>query len=118
MAQAARATDLTDDQKDCLVSRTIIDKKSDTITFFAFDEEQELSENTASFDALLHLIDAEAEITKIAPGSPTPCGWGDVTISGKPLQVKEGGLLVMPANQPHALKVVKKFEMILTMIRS
>lgn len=95
-------TDLTDYQKDSLVSRTIIDKKSGIITFFAFDEEQELSENTAAFNALLHLIDAEAEIT----------------ISGKPLQVKEGELLVMPANQPPALRVVKKFEMILTMIRS
>lgn len=81
-------TDLTDYQKDSLVSRTIIDKKSGIITFFAFDEEQELSENTAAFNALLHLIDAEAEIT----------------ISGKPLQVKEGELLVMPANQPLLLE--------------
>jgi quercetin dioxygenase-like cupin family protein len=55
---------------------------------------------------------------KLPLEAPPLAGGGDVTISGKPLQVKEGELLVMPANQPHALRVVKKFEMILTMIRS
>jgi len=84
------------------VSRTIIDKKTGTVTLFAFDEGQGLSEHTAPFDALVYLLDGEAEIV----------------ISGKSLRLKEGEIVIMPANQPHALKAVKKFKMILTMIRS
>ncbi len=72
------------------------------MTLFAFDEEQGLSEHTAPFDALVYLLDGEAE----------------VVISGKTLSLKEGEIVMMPANQPHALRAVKKFKMILTMVRS
>ncbi|MCK5008858.1 MAG: cupin domain-containing protein [Deltaproteobacteria bacterium] len=91
-----------DYQEGSVVSRTIIDKKTGTVTLFAFDEGQGLSEHTAPFDALVHLIDGEAEIT----------------ISGKPLRLKKGEMVIMPAGDPHALKAVKKFKMILIMIKS
>jgi quercetin dioxygenase-like cupin family protein len=83
------------------VSRTLIDKKTGTVTLFAFSEGQGLSEHTAPFDAFVHLIDGTAEIT----------------ISGKSITVKGGELVIMPANEPHALKAVEKFKMILIMIR-
>ncbi|MBL7074843.1 cupin domain-containing protein [candidate division KSB1 bacterium] len=101
-AQAVRLIDLADYQEGSVVSRTIIKKKTGTVTFFAFDEGQGLSEHTAPFDALVHLLDGEAEIV----------------ISGKPLYLKKGEMVIMPANQPHALRAVKKFKMILIMIRS
>ena len=96
-----RLVELVDYQKGSVVSRTIIDKKAGTVTLFSFDEGQGLSEHTAPFDALVYLLDGEAEIT----------------ISGKPLHLREGELTIMPANQPHALKAVKRFKMLLTMIR-
>ncbi|MFA4910692.1 MAG: cupin domain-containing protein [Desulfobacteria bacterium] len=102
VAQAIRLIDLADYQEGSVVSRTIIDKKTGTVTFFAFDEGQGLSEHTAPFDALVYLLDGEAEIV----------------ISGKPLRLKEGEMVIMPANQSHALRAVRKFKMILTMIRS
>ena len=102
VAQAVRLIGLIDYQDGSVVSRTIIDKKSGTVTLFAFDEGQGLSEHTAPFDALVYLLDGEAE----------------VVISGKALRLKEGEMVIMPANQPHALKAVKKFKMLLTMIRS
>ena len=101
-AQAARLFDLVGYQDGSVVSREIIKKETGTVTLFAFDEGQGLSEHTAPFDALVHLLDGEAEII----------------ISGKPLRLKEGEIVIMPANQPHALKAIKKFKMILTMIRS
>ncbi len=101
-AQAIRLIDLADYQKGSVVSRTVIDKKTGTVTFFAFDEGQGLSEHTAPFDALVYLLEGEAEIV----------------ISGKALHCKEDDMLIMPANEPHALRAVKKFKMILTMIRS
>jgi len=85
-----------------VVSRTIIDKKAGTITLFSFDEGQGLSEHTAPFDALVFLLDGEAEIS----------------ISGKPFHLREGEMIIMPANQPHALKALKRFKMLLAMIRS
>jgi quercetin dioxygenase-like cupin family protein len=100
--QKARAADLVDYQSGSVVSRTIIEKKTGTVTLFAFDKGQGLSEHTAPFDALVHLLDGEAEIV----------------ISGKALRLKEGEMVIMPANQPHALRAVEKFKMILTMIRS
>jgi quercetin dioxygenase-like cupin family protein len=102
LAQAIRLVDLADYQEGSVVSRTIIDKKTGTVTFFAFDEGQGLSEHTTPFDALVYLVDGEAEIT----------------ISGKPVRLREGEMIIMPANQPHALRAVKKFKMVLTMIRS
>jgi quercetin dioxygenase-like cupin family protein len=100
--QITRLTDLADYQEGSIVSRTIIDKKTGTVSFFAFDEGQGLSEHTAPFDVLVYLLDGEAE----------------VIISGKPFRLKGGEMLIMPAKDPHALKAIKRFKMILTMIRS
>jgi quercetin dioxygenase-like cupin family protein len=100
--QAIRLVDLADYQEGSVVSRTIIDKKTGTVTFFAFDEGQGLSEHKAPFDALVYLLEGEAEIV----------------ISGKPIRVKGGQMVIMPANHPHALKAIKNFKMVLTMIRS
>jgi quercetin dioxygenase-like cupin family protein len=97
-----RLADLVAYQKGSVVSRTVIDKKVGTVTLFSFDEGQGLSEHTAPFDALVHLLDGEAEIS----------------ISGKPFHLREGDMTIMPANQPHALKAIKKFKMLLIMIRS
>jgi quercetin dioxygenase-like cupin family protein len=100
--QAIRSVDLADYQEGSVVSRTIIDKKTGTVTFFAFAEGQGLSEHTAPFDALVYLLEGEAEIV----------------ISGKAIHLKGGEMVIMPANHPHALKATKNFKMILTMIRS
>jgi quercetin dioxygenase-like cupin family protein len=89
-------------QEGAVVSRTVIDKPAGTVTVFAFDKGQGLSEHTAPFDALVNVIDGEAEIT----------------ISGRPLRVKKGEMLIMPANDPHALKAVTRFKMMLVMIKS
>jgi len=100
--QQIRLIDLADYQEGSIVSRTILDKKTGTVTFFAFDEGQGLSEHTAPFDALVYLIDGEAEIV----------------ISGNPFHLKGGDMVIMPANDPHALRAITRFKMILTMIRS
>ena len=94
--------DLIDYQADAVVSRQILKAKTGTVTVFAFDEGQGLSEHTAPFDALAHVLDGEAEIT----------------ISGKAHQVRAGEMIIMPANKPHALKAVCRFKMMLVMIRS
>jgi len=101
ISQPSQLIELADYQEGSVVSRTIINKKTGTVTFFAFDEGQDLSEHTAPFDALVYILDGEAEIT----------------ISGKPVKVSEGEMLIMPANQPHALKAIKRFKMVLTMMR-
>lgn len=101
-AQPAKFVDLIEYQDGSVVSRTIIDKETGTVTLFAFDEGQGLSEHKAPFDALVFILDGEAE----------------VTISGKPSLLKSGEMLIMPANEPHALKAIARFKMILTMIRA
>ncbi len=95
-------TDLLDYQDDAVVSRTIIDKKTGTLTLFSFDEGQGLSEHTAPFDALVYILDGEAE----------------VTISGTVNRLTKGKMIIMPANEPHALLAIKRFKMMLVMIRS
>ncbi|MCJ7508205.1 MAG: cupin domain-containing protein [candidate division Zixibacteria bacterium] len=102
IGQVLQLADLIDYQTDSVVSRTIINKKTGTVTLFAFDRAQGLSEHTAPFDALVYILDGEAK----------------VSISGKPFHLKEGEMIIMPANQPHALKAVKKFKMLLVMIKS
>lgn len=102
VAQVIKLVDLADYQERSVVSRTIINKKTGSVTFFAFDEGQGLSEHTTPFDALVYLLDGEAEII----------------ISGKPRHLKQGEMIIMPADQPHALKAVEKFKMILIMIKS
>ena len=84
-----------------IVSRTIVDKRGGTVTVFAFDENQGLSEHKAPFDALLLVIEGET----------------DVTISGETSRLKEGEMIIMPTNKPHALRAVTRFKMILIMIR-
>lgn len=100
--QALILRDLVAYQEGSVVSREIVRKATGTVTVFAFDADQGLSEHTAPFDATVYILDGEAEIT----------------ISGKPLMVREGELVIMPANEPHALRAVKRFKMLLIMIRS
>ena len=94
--------DLVNYQTEAVVSKTIIEKKAGTVTLFAFDQGQGLSEHTVPFDALVQVLDGEVEIK----------------ISGKPFNLKQGDIIIMPANEPHALIAVKSFKMLLTMIRS
>ena len=85
-----------------VVSRTLIKKPTGTLTLFAFDQGQELSEHTAPFEAIVHVVEGETELT----------------IGGQPIRAKEGEMVIMPANIPHAVKAVTRFKMLLTMIRS
>lgn len=93
---------LIDYQSNAVVSREIINKKSGTVTVFAFDQGQGLSEHTAPFDALVYIVDGKAQIT----------------IAGKDFSLKAGEMIIMPANEPHALKAAHKFKMLLVMIKS
>lgn len=102
LGQVNDLTKLVDYQRGSVVSRTIINKKVGTVTLFAFDKGQGLSEHTAPFDALVYIIDGEAE----------------VTISKKNLLLKGGQMVIMPANKPHALKATQRFKMMLVMIKS
>ena len=101
IAKAADLAALVDYQSGAVVSRTIIERNTGTVTLFAFDRGQGLSEHTAPFDALVHVIDGEAVIT----------------IDGHELNVKSGEATIMPANRPHALKANARFKMMLVMIR-
>ena len=89
-------------QPGAVVSRTVIDKSAGTVTVFAFDEDQGLSEHTAPYDALVQVIDGTAEIM----------------IGHKPHIVKVGEMIIMPAGKPHSLKAKPRFKMILVMIRA
>jgi quercetin dioxygenase-like cupin family protein len=102
LGKAANLAHLVAYQAGAVVSRTIIDKKTGTLTLFAFDADQGLSEHTAPFDAFVQIIDGGAAIT----------------ISGKDFHLKQGEMIVMPAGQPHSLKALEKFKMMLVMIRS
>jgi quercetin dioxygenase-like cupin family protein len=84
-----------------IVSREILRKSAGTVTVFAFDKGEGLSEHTAPFDALVVILDGRAAIT----------------ISGKTQQVKKGEFIIMPARKPHALKAVQRFKMALILIR-
>ncbi|MGZ6346388.1 MAG: cupin domain-containing protein [Anaerolineales bacterium] len=93
---------LAEFQVGAVVSRQITKADAGNVTLFAFDVDQELSEHTTPFDALVQVLDGEVEIK----------------ISGKPFLLKAGESILMPANHPHALKAVKKFKMLLTMIKA
>lgn len=95
-------SDLVDYQEGSVVSRTVINQKTGTVTLFAFDKGEGLSEHTAPFDAMVYIIEGESE----------------VTISGKPFHLKDGNMIIMPANEPHALKAITRFKMLLVMIKS
>lgn len=101
-SQPAKMADLVVYQDGSIVSRTLIDKPAGTVTLFAFAQGQGLSEHTAPFDALVHILDGEAE----------------VAIAGKPHHLQPGETILMPANVPHALKAPKPFKMLLIMVRS
>jgi quercetin dioxygenase-like cupin family protein len=100
--EASRVVDMIAYQDGAVVSRVLVKRPTGNVTLFAFDAGQELSEHTAPFDALVHVLDGTAE----------------VSIDGRPYRLAAGDALVMPANRPHAVKAVARFKMMLTMIRS
>lgn len=102
MVEVSKLVELVDYQEGSVVSRTIIKKEKGTVTVFAFDRGQGLSEHTAPFDALVYVIEGEA----------------DVTVSGEDFPVKSGEFTILPADEPHALQAAERFKMVLTMIRS
>ena len=101
-SQVLNLAEMTNYQEGAVVSRQVTKAEAGNVTLFAFDKDQGLSEHSAPYDALVHVLEGQAE----------------VTISGKPFQLKMGDAIIMPANQPHALKAVQKFKMLLTMIRA
>jgi quercetin dioxygenase-like cupin family protein len=101
-AKTLKAENLIEYQEGAVVSREIIRKNTGTVTIFAFDRGEGLSEHTAPFDAMVQVIDGKAEIT----------------ISGNKNVLEKGDMIIMPANESHALQALERFKMILTMIRS
>jgi quercetin dioxygenase-like cupin family protein len=101
-AEPTHLANLVNYQDGAIVSRTLIKRPTGTITLFAFDEGQSLSEHTAAYEALACVLDGE----------------GEFTISGKTVRVKTGEAVLLPANQPHAVSAPARFKMLLTMIRS
>jgi quercetin dioxygenase-like cupin family protein len=101
-AQVVRVTELVSYRDNAVVSREIVKKPTGSVTLFAFDEGQGLKEHTVPFDALVQVLEGEAEIS----------------IAGKPHRLQGGEMILLPANQPHALEALKPFKMILTRIRS
>jgi quercetin dioxygenase-like cupin family protein len=101
-AQILRIAELVDYQDGSIVSRIVVKAETGSVTLFAFDEGQDLSEHTVPFDGLVHVLEGEVEIK----------------ISGKLFHLRSGDAIVMPATEPHALKAVTRFKMLLTMIRA
>lgn len=102
IAQPLTLADLVQYQPGAVVSRTLIDKQIGTLTLFAFDNGQGLSEHTAPYDAFVQIVDGAA----------------DITIAGHDHRVAAGQMIIMPANLPHALRAVGRFKMLLVMIRA
>jgi quercetin dioxygenase-like cupin family protein len=96
-----RVVDLVSYQDGAVVSRIVVKAETGSVTLFAFDAGQELSEHTAPYDALVQVVDGDAAIT----------------IAGRPYRVGAGEMILMPAHQPHALRATSRFKMLLTMIR-
>ena len=101
-SQILKFNELVAYQDGSVVSRQITKADAGNVTLFAFDKDQELSEHTAPFDALVHVLDGNAEIK----------------ISGKAFNLQTGEAIIMPANEPHALRALTPFKMLLTMIRN
>jgi quercetin dioxygenase-like cupin family protein len=101
-AQVSRLADMAAYQDGAIVSRQVIKAETGNVTLFAFDAGQELSEHTAPFDALVHVLDGEAE----------------VTIAGQGFALQTGDAIILPAGQPHAVRARSRFKMLLTMIRA
>ena len=102
ITEAKQLAGLVAYQKDAIVSREIVSKETGTITIFAFDDGQGLSEHTAPFDAFVYVPEGRAEIT----------------IAGTPHLLGQGDMIIMPAHVPHAVKAVDAFKMLLVMIHS
>ncbi|MCP5063474.1 MAG: cupin domain-containing protein [Ignavibacteriae bacterium] len=102
ITEILKTNDLISYQDDSVISRTLVKKDTGTITLFAFDEGQGLSEHTAPFDALAQIVEGNAEIK----------------IDGKVFSLESNEMIIMPANKPHALKALSKFKLLLTMIKS
>ncbi len=100
-SEVLNMAELVSYQDGSIVSRQITKAEAGNVTLFAFDKGQELSEHTAPFDALVHVLDGETEIR----------------ISGKPFHLKTGDAIIMPAEEPHAVRATQRFKMLLTMIR-
>jgi len=100
--EVLNSKELIEYQEGSIVSKMLINKDLGSVTLFAFDKGQKLSEHTAPFDALVQVIDGKTEIS----------------ISGKKYSLKQGDFIIMPANKPHAVYAVEKFKMMLTMIKS
>jgi quercetin dioxygenase-like cupin family protein len=101
-AEVVRLGELVNYQTGAVVSRTLVKHPTGTVTAFAFDAGQGLSEHTAAFDALVQMIEGQAEMT----------------IAGRPFRVEAGEAILLPANQPHSVAALTRFKMLLTMIRS
>jgi len=101
-AKADCLVELANYQEGSVVSRVLVRRSTGNVTLFAFDEGQELSEHTAPFDALVHVLEGKAEIV----------------IAGQSFQLGAGKVILMPANRPHALRAISRFKMLLIMIRS
>jgi quercetin dioxygenase-like cupin family protein len=99
--EVRRIVDLVSYQDGAVVSRIVVKRETGSVTLFAFDAGQELSEHTAPYDALVQILDGEAAIT----------------IAGRPHRLSAGEMILLPAHQPHALQAVSRFKMLLTMIR-
>ena len=102
MGRSQKLASLVEYAADSIVSKTILDKPAGTITLFAFDRGQKLSEHTASYDAVVEIIDGLAQLT----------------IGGQNVRVSAGDIIIMPANVPHAVAAEEKFKILLTMIRA
>ena len=102
LGKAQKLAALIDYADDAVVSKTILDKPVGTITLFAFDQGQKLSEHTAPYDAVVQVLDGQARLT----------------IGGKDVQASAGQIIIMPANVPHAVAAEVRFKMLLTMIRA
>jgi quercetin dioxygenase-like cupin family protein len=97
-----RPGEMIEYQEGSVVSRTLVDKQAGTLTLFAFDKGQGLSEHVSPYDALVLSLDGTAEIT----------------VSGKTTRLPEGALILMPAGQPHAIRAIERFKMLLVLVRS
>jgi len=102
IVESQKLTELIEYQQDSVVSKTIIKKETGTVTLFAFSEGEGLSEHTAPYDAMVYAVDGEAEIT----------------VSGTSNVLRQGEMIILPANKPHAVKAWKRFKMLLIMIKS
>ncbi len=102
VSKVSKLGDLVGYQDGAVVSRTLIDEDTGTVTLFAFDEGEGLSEHTAPYDAMVYVLEGSASIT----------------IAGKSFDLREGEMIIMPAGEPHSVKSISRLKMLLVMIRS